>query len=116
MIYIKRKVDNMKSWQSIVGVLTAIAFIVGTAFAVDQHYAKQVEHQQLAQAFKEYVIQSNASTLRNKVWELEDQLRDERNPEVRKQIEQRIRELQAEQSKAQLDLIKIQQEQNPIGK
>lgn len=87
---------NMKSIVSLVG---GLSLIIGTAFAVDSHYAKAEDHVRLASSFKTYVAESRADTLQERIWEMEDRLRYTTDKKEQVQLKQRLRELRAELEK-----------------
>lgn len=87
------------SWQAIVSAIGGLSLIIGTAFAIDSHYAKQIDHVQLAQSFKQYVAESRQDKLQERIWDLEDRIRDTQDYKEQEQLQQRLRELKAELEK-----------------
>ena len=86
-------------FKEIIAIITGLSFIVGTAYAVDNHFAKQQEHLQLAQAFQQYVNESRSDKLQERIWDLEDKLASKPSPSVKTQLENRLRELKFEKTK-----------------
>lgn len=88
-----------KTWKLIISAITGLSVIIGTAFAIDSHYAKQEEHLQLAAAFESYVTENKYDAVQQRIWDTQDRIEVTENKEAREQLKQRLRELQDQKEK-----------------
>jgi hypothetical protein len=96
---------NLKALAALVG---ALSVIIGTAFAVENHFAKEMELAGLATTFREYQIDQAQTSIQEKKWQVEDRMKVKPSPE----LEQRLRELDFQQKQLQEQKDKLKSNTN----
>ena len=93
------KLDST-GFKAFVGFLIAISTLVGTAFTVDNRYAKddqvkQVEQQvqKVEKRLDKKILKDRANALQERVWKLEDRYEKKKMP---KTVQEELRKLKAE--------------------
>lgn len=97
-------------WKTVISIISGLTLIIGTAFAVDKHYAKKDEHQQLAVAFEQYVTENKLDKTQERIWDTQDRLEKVKNPEAREELKKRLRELEGQKEKLEKQITPIQKE------
>ncbi len=88
-----------KTMKMIVSGIGALSIIIGTAFAIDARYTKHPEHEKLATAFEQYVVEEKYDKVQQRIWDTQDRLEVMDNKEAKEQLKQRLRELQDQKEK-----------------
>lgn len=93
-----------KTMKMIVSGIGALSVIIGTAFAIDARYTKHPEHVELAEAFKQYVVEEKFDKVQQRIWDTQDRLEVTENKEAKEELKQRLRDLQDQKEKLEKKL------------
>ena len=103
------KIDST-GFKAFVGFIITISTLVGTAFTVDNRYAKDQQVKQVEQKVKQVekrldkkILKDRANALQERIWKLEDRYNGKKIPTA---VKEELRKLKAELVQIQKDLEK----------
>ena len=103
------KIDST-GFKALVGFLITISTLVGTAFTVDNRYAKNEQVKQVEQQVQKVekrldkkILKDRANALQERVWKLEDRYEKKKMP---KTVQEELRKLKTELVEIQKNLEK----------
>ena len=95
----------MTTLQTAAAIVTALVTIVGAAWAIECHFAKERDFMELAQSFRQYQVEQSIDTTTNRLWDVQDRLKyDPKNVELQNQERELLeRKRRLEMQQQQLD-------------
>ena len=103
------KLDST-GFKTLVGFLIALSTVVGTAFTVDNRYAKDQQVKQVEQKVKQVekrldkkILKDRANALQERIWKLEDRYNGKKIPAA---VKEELRKNKAELTQIRKDLEK----------
>jgi len=109
-INFKQIIDKVNNWKAIVGIISSIGIIVSAVYAIDNHFALKQEVVVVALDLQDHKIEQRVNELKTRIWDYQDRLEKKVSPELKKELQGRIRELQDEKSQLENKLQLIRQE------
>ena len=86
------------SLKQIAGIISALAVIIGTAWALDQRWAYRSDFAELGKNFQRYQLEQQADQTTERLWSTEDRLKkqpaNEELQERKRELEERKRRLE----------------------
>jgi len=79
------------SLKQVAGIISALAVIIGTAWALDQRWAYRSDFAELGKNFQRYQIEQQVDQTVQRIWDTEDRLK--KNP-ASQELQERKRELE----------------------
>lgn len=89
----------MKTWSLAITIITGLSLIVGTTFAIDNHFAKQSDHVALAQAFEQYLLEEKYDRTQERIWELETRRDKAQSEETKEELTDQIKKLEVQKER-----------------
>lgn len=92
---------------TILSVIVALVTILGGAWAIERHFAKEVQLAELNRQFQQHQIDQSLDTVQQRIWQTEDRLQENPNDNT---AQQRLKELNYEKTRLEQRRRDIQKE------